>query len=337
MEIMSVIALVEQDTDLVRPLAAIAQDLNDEHRLACAAFQSALQHARRCGELLIEVKERLAHGEFLPWLQTNFEGSKRTAEVYITLARRWPMLEAAANTQRAAHFADLSIRGALAMLAAPQPKAEPIQASLLSDADAFHAFATVKWNEEPYANARLRAQAKDDDAVGLEAEAKRLHAERDELLWSTERTIFQEFVAEHGPLDITPADLTAVANQTATERSAYYTRTAPAEDLRFFLRTAGANMSAAVRVDCELLLTLEPQISRDDFYGRYGVLQDHWRRESNERQQVDLPTTPSAAGRVFAAEFAKPITAQWGSAWKLLKTALRARNRRRRASKGRRP
>ncbi len=113
------LAPAKQCSSLVRPLTTIARDINAEHLLARAAMQSALEHARRCGELLTEVKDRLPHGEFLPWLALNFEGSTRTAQLYMTLARQWPHF--VANAQRAAPldgFEDLSIRGALALLKA---------------------------------------------------------------------------------------------------------------------------------------------------------------------------------------------------------------------------
>jgi hypothetical protein len=41
------------------------------------------------GQDLIEVKERLEHGEFLPWLQSEFEMSERTARDFMNIARKF--------------------------------------------------------------------------------------------------------------------------------------------------------------------------------------------------------------------------------------------------------
>ena len=60
------------------------------------------------------------HGHFAAWLQVNFEGSERTARVYMWLA---------ANRQRAANFE--SIRAALAF--AEEPDKKVIEAELVEE------------------------------------------------------------------------------------------------------------------------------------------------------------------------------------------------------------
>jgi 16S rRNA G966 N2-methylase RsmD len=67
-------------------LATIA---NEEHALAQQAFMSAVRHGIAAGEALIEAKARpdLRHGEWLPWLDGNFVGSRQTAQVYMLLAK----------------------------------------------------------------------------------------------------------------------------------------------------------------------------------------------------------------------------------------------------------
>ena len=42
------------------------------------------------GDRLIEAKEMLAHGEFLPWLRDNVGFSERTARNFMTAARAFP-------------------------------------------------------------------------------------------------------------------------------------------------------------------------------------------------------------------------------------------------------
>ena len=104
-------ALTPADT-----LPALAQQINGEHRQCEEAIGAAVQHAIRAGELLVEAKALCQHGEWLSWLGANFEGSERTAQAYMRVAREWPKL-ADGDPQR---VADLSYREAVRLLAAPR-------------------------------------------------------------------------------------------------------------------------------------------------------------------------------------------------------------------------
>jgi hypothetical protein len=64
---------------------AIAQ-INQEHRLARSAVESAVQHAIRCGELLLTQKRGVEHGNFKAWIATNCEFSYSTAARYMKAA-----------------------------------------------------------------------------------------------------------------------------------------------------------------------------------------------------------------------------------------------------------
>lgn len=70
-------------------LATLAEHINDKHTAAMEAAGHAVGHARRCGELLIEAKSQVAHGEWLPWLESNFKASRRTSSKYMRLASNW--------------------------------------------------------------------------------------------------------------------------------------------------------------------------------------------------------------------------------------------------------
>jgi hypothetical protein len=94
----------------------IAKEIRHEHELALSAAASALEHARRCGQLLAQAKEQLPHGAWAGWLADNFPASERMAQNYMRIAARWDEL-AAANPQR---VSDLTIRGAVKLLAAPR-------------------------------------------------------------------------------------------------------------------------------------------------------------------------------------------------------------------------
>ena len=107
------------------PLATLpdlAVQINDEHHQAEAALNTGLEHARHAGELLLQAKSLCQHGEWLPWLEANFDGSARTARAYILVADRWPQIEA-----KWQHAANLSIRGALQLLAPPVVEPTAVQ------------------------------------------------------------------------------------------------------------------------------------------------------------------------------------------------------------------
>lgn len=63
-----------------------AESVNEEHRLAKAGAENAVQHAIRCGQLLQQVKAGLAHGEFQAWIEGNCEFQYSTAARYLKAA-----------------------------------------------------------------------------------------------------------------------------------------------------------------------------------------------------------------------------------------------------------
>ena len=67
------------------------------------------------GQRLIEAKEMLPHGEWLPWLTERVEFSARTAQYYMQLAREWT------NPQS---LADLGATKAFKLLAIPAEERE---------------------------------------------------------------------------------------------------------------------------------------------------------------------------------------------------------------------
>jgi Protein of unknown function (DUF3102) len=88
-------------------LPVLAADIRAERALHVAAVEASIEHAIKCGELLIEAKAMLnKHGEWLPWLHEHCELSERTAQRYMRIAR---------NKNRP--MADLGIGAADRMLA----------------------------------------------------------------------------------------------------------------------------------------------------------------------------------------------------------------------------
>lgn len=90
-----------------RSLAELEQEIAQHHHATEAAARTAVAHAIAAGERLVEVKSRVGHGGWLPWLKDHFPASERTAQLYMSLARR-PV-----DAQR---VADLGIAGAVRAL-----------------------------------------------------------------------------------------------------------------------------------------------------------------------------------------------------------------------------
>jgi DUF3102 family protein len=99
-------------TSEVERLGTLAARINAEHRACVSAMVDTLEHAMNAGYLLREAKAECPHGRWLRWLEDNFEGSVRTAQVYMRLARDRFLLPPA-NAQGSAL---LSIDGALRAL-----------------------------------------------------------------------------------------------------------------------------------------------------------------------------------------------------------------------------
>jgi hypothetical protein len=90
-------------------LLDLAAQIEAEHQAAVGASRTALEHAVRCGELLIRAKSEIGHGDWIEWLEVNCSVRPRTAQVYMRLARELPKLSEE-NAQRVAH---LTVRDAV--------------------------------------------------------------------------------------------------------------------------------------------------------------------------------------------------------------------------------
>lgn len=86
-------------------LVDTATEIRTEHEAAQRCASEAVAHAIRAGELLLEAKAALPHGEFGAWLAANVECSARTAQGYIRLAKL--------DDEKRNAVADLSLRSAL--------------------------------------------------------------------------------------------------------------------------------------------------------------------------------------------------------------------------------
>ncbi len=77
--------------EAILPLATRINALH--HEVETHKTQMLLK-ARAAGELLLEAKDTVLHGEWQDWLEANFEGSGRTARAYMRIARRWDVIQA---------------------------------------------------------------------------------------------------------------------------------------------------------------------------------------------------------------------------------------------------
>ena len=98
------------------PIRDLATEINSEHEAVSGATWCALEHARRCGELLVKAKAQFSrHGKWQGWLAEHCTLSDRTARSYMRIAKHWSKIEA-----KRQHDADLSLREALKYLSVPR-------------------------------------------------------------------------------------------------------------------------------------------------------------------------------------------------------------------------
>jgi hypothetical protein len=69
-------------------LPTLEAEIKAAHEACAAAAQTSIEHAIKCGEMLIEAKGLLKHGQWLPWLHDNCGLSERSAQRYMRLARK---------------------------------------------------------------------------------------------------------------------------------------------------------------------------------------------------------------------------------------------------------
>jgi hypothetical protein len=98
------------DLSLSNSLGDLAARIRAEHDAAGTALKKSVEHAMAAGEMLIEAKAQLQHGQWLPWLES-CGIAERTAQRYVKLARNRVLIEGKPDT-----VSDLSISSALALV-----------------------------------------------------------------------------------------------------------------------------------------------------------------------------------------------------------------------------
>jgi hypothetical protein len=77
----------ETATNIITTIT-IADRINEQYRLAEQSKATAVQHAIRCGQLLLEQQDALNHGEFMPWVKKDCKFEYSTAARYMKAARQ---------------------------------------------------------------------------------------------------------------------------------------------------------------------------------------------------------------------------------------------------------
>lgn len=111
-------------------LLALAEQVREAHQAATENLREAVRHAVAAGELLLEAKRRLRHGQWSGWVEQHCKFSLRTAQVYTQLARELPKLGSA----KAQHVAHLSLRDAIAAVARDTSMAARLPAPVVKKA-----------------------------------------------------------------------------------------------------------------------------------------------------------------------------------------------------------
>ncbi len=93
-------------------LTDLAKQISAAHGEALAAARTSLEHARKAGQLLLRVKERLPHGKFMSWVEASCPFKRSTAGNYMRIAKDWQSLQLAEGEPT-------TIAGALQQLAEP--------------------------------------------------------------------------------------------------------------------------------------------------------------------------------------------------------------------------
>jgi hypothetical protein len=106
------VKLDRQDLARSNSLTDLAARIRIEHEATAAALQRGVMHAMAAGDLLIEAKAQLKHGQWLPWLAKHCVISERTAQLYVKLAKNRTTIE---KEQIRNDVADLTLNEAAAL------------------------------------------------------------------------------------------------------------------------------------------------------------------------------------------------------------------------------
>ena len=124
-------------------LPDLATAINTQHQAVETSLRSAVEHATKAGDLLLQAKASVKHGEWLPWLSANCSMSERTARNYMRLAKELPKLD----DEKRQRVADLPMREALQVVGKVKTEAWPSEPSAVADRQSNHSDEHKQWIE----------------------------------------------------------------------------------------------------------------------------------------------------------------------------------------------
>ena len=149
-----------------------------------------LQLAAEAGERLIEIKGRLAHGEFESWCKDNLTFSKRKAENMM----RWSQKCKDENSifSKTQTFTDLGISKVWALLAAPEEVAEEVLKEGASDMSVRELQEEISRLKSEKEKIEGLARATEEEQANLEEEIEVLKRQLEEARRESERKAEEE-------------------------------------------------------------------------------------------------------------------------------------------------
>lgn len=149
-----------------------------------------LQLAAEAGERLIEIKGRLAHGEFESWCRDNLTFSKRKAENMM----RWSQKCKDENSifAKTQTFTDLGISKVWALLAAPEDVAEEVLKEGASDMSVRELQDEISRLKSEKKTAQEHARATEEEQANMEEEIEILKRQLEEARRESERKAEEE-------------------------------------------------------------------------------------------------------------------------------------------------
>jgi len=186
-------------------LPELAARINQEHAAANDAVKRGLGHAMVAGELLLEAKATVPHGQWADWLKANTTVSDRTAQRYMQLAKQRAELEA-----KSATVADLTMREACELVA--KPTARAVEA--WSPPEAGHSLCGHGWDadgtrfvlvtpsdvRDHYFVTHIGFSSAEDDETGLPVD-RRIDTPHKPIRWSSLADVVEAIAG------VTPADM----------------------------------------------------------------------------------------------------------------------------------
>ena len=82
--------LVQMADERRKTLKLLARSANVSHRWATASAGAAIAHMVAAGHALVQARDLCEEGGWLRWLRKSFDGSVRTAQRYMRVARHLP-------------------------------------------------------------------------------------------------------------------------------------------------------------------------------------------------------------------------------------------------------